>query len=138
MIETNRFFLQKEGVNRIVLRYKIGTQSDRKSQKRGSSPRNLLTMPKYGSTPPPPAPIPKWGQTTKHKGQYTKQWGPNANIDQQYITKWGRLHNTTARILQYRTNIKNKYNNDVITYTNENSSINFETWWFIFQSLISH
>ncbi len=49
MIETNRFFLQKEGVNGIVLRYKIGTQSDRKSQKRGSSPRNLPTMPKYGS-----------------------------------------------------------------------------------------
>ncbi len=51
VIETNRFFLQKEGVNRIVLRYKIGTQSDRKSQKWGSSPRNLPTMPKYGSTP---------------------------------------------------------------------------------------
>ncbi len=28
VIETNRFFLQKEGVNRIVLRDKIGTQSD--------------------------------------------------------------------------------------------------------------
>ncbi len=27
MIETNRFFLQKEGVNQIVLRYTIGTQS---------------------------------------------------------------------------------------------------------------
>ncbi len=33
-------------------RYKIGTQSDRKSPKRGSSPRKLPTMPKYGSTPP--------------------------------------------------------------------------------------
>ncbi len=28
-----------------------GTQSDLKSQKRGSSPRNLPTMPKYVSTP---------------------------------------------------------------------------------------
>ncbi len=28
VIETNRFFLQKEGVNWIVLRYKIGTHSD--------------------------------------------------------------------------------------------------------------
>ncbi len=34
-----------------------GTQSDRKSQKRGSSPRNLPTMPRYGSTTPPP-PLP--------------------------------------------------------------------------------
>ncbi len=56
MIETNRFFLQKEGVNRIVLRYKIGTQSDGKSQTRGSSPQNLPTMPKYGSTPLPLGP----------------------------------------------------------------------------------
>ncbi len=54
VIETNWFFLQKEGVNRIVLRYKIGTQSDWKSPKRGSSPRNLPTMPKYGSTHPRP------------------------------------------------------------------------------------
>ncbi len=54
MIETNHFFLQKKGVNRIVLRYKIGTQSDWKSPKQGSSPRNLPTMPKYGCTPPPP------------------------------------------------------------------------------------
>ncbi len=45
-------FLQKEGVNRIVLMYKIGTQSDWKSPKRGWSPRNLHIMPKYGSTSP--------------------------------------------------------------------------------------
>ncbi len=31
-----------------------GTQSDRKSKKLGSSPRNLPNMPKYGSSPPPP------------------------------------------------------------------------------------
>ncbi len=31
-----------------------GTQSNRKSQKRGSSSRNLPTMPKNASTPPPP------------------------------------------------------------------------------------
>ncbi len=40
------------------MRYKIGTQSDRKSKKRGSSLRNLPTMPKYGSTPHPPPPLP--------------------------------------------------------------------------------
>ncbi len=28
LIKANRFFLQKDGVNRIVLRYKIGTQPD--------------------------------------------------------------------------------------------------------------
>ncbi len=48
----NPNYLQKEGVNRIVLRYKIGTQSDCKSQKWGSSLRTPPTMPKYGSTHP--------------------------------------------------------------------------------------
>ncbi len=52
VIETNWLFLQKEGVNQIVLRYKTGTQSYWKSQKQWSSPRNLPTMPKYGSTHP--------------------------------------------------------------------------------------
>ncbi len=42
--------MQKEEVNQIVVVYKIGTQSDRKSQKRGSSRRNLPTMPTFGST----------------------------------------------------------------------------------------
>ncbi len=37
-------------------RYKIGIQSDWKSPKRGSSPRNLPTMPKYGCTHPPSPP----------------------------------------------------------------------------------
>ncbi len=46
------FFCRKRGVNRIVLRYKVGTQSDWKSPKGGSSLRNLPTMPKYGSTRP--------------------------------------------------------------------------------------
>ncbi len=41
-------------VNQILMRYKIGMHSDRKSQKRGSSLWNLPTMPKYGSTPLPP------------------------------------------------------------------------------------
>ncbi len=53
MIETNLFFLQKEVVNRITLKHKIGTQSYRKCKKQGSSSRNYPTMPKYGSTPPP-------------------------------------------------------------------------------------
>ncbi len=53
VIDINWFFLQKEGVNRIWLHHTIGTKSDRQSQKRGSSPRNLSTMPKYGSTPLP-------------------------------------------------------------------------------------
>ncbi len=35
VIETNQFFLQKEGVNQIMMRHNIGTQSDRQSQKWG-------------------------------------------------------------------------------------------------------
>ncbi len=49
------FFLQKEGINRInriVLRYNIGTQSDRKSKKWVLSLQNLPTIPKYGRTHP--------------------------------------------------------------------------------------
>ncbi len=42
-------FSAERSVN--MLRYKIGTQSDWKSPKLGSSPQNLPTMPKYGSTP---------------------------------------------------------------------------------------
>ncbi len=52
VIETNQFFLQKEGANQIMMRHKIETQMDRKSQKWGSSPQYLSTMPKYGSTLP--------------------------------------------------------------------------------------
>ncbi len=52
VIETNQFFLQKEGFNWIMLRYKIETQLDCKYQKWGSSPWNLPSMPKYGSTHP--------------------------------------------------------------------------------------
>ncbi len=47
-----QIFLQKEWVNRILLKYKTGTHSDRKSPKQGSSLRNLPTIPKYGSTTP--------------------------------------------------------------------------------------
>ncbi len=43
-------FPQKEGVNEIMLMHKLGTQSERNSQTRGSSPENLSTMSKYGST----------------------------------------------------------------------------------------
>ncbi len=35
-----------------MVRHKIETQSNRKAQKQGSSPHNLPTMPKYGSTLP--------------------------------------------------------------------------------------
>ncbi len=49
VIETSQLFLQKEQVNRIVLRYKIGTQSDWKKNP-GASPRNLPAMPNYEST----------------------------------------------------------------------------------------
>ncbi len=52
-IDTNWFFLHKEGVNWIWFHYAIGTNSDRQSQQRGASPQNLPTMPKYGSTPLP-------------------------------------------------------------------------------------
>ncbi len=52
VIETNQFFLQKDGVNQIMMCHKIGTQFDRKSQKCGSSMQNLTTMPKYGSNLP--------------------------------------------------------------------------------------
>ncbi len=45
-------FLQKEGVNQIVMGHKIETQSDRKTQTRGSSPRNLPTILKYRSMLP--------------------------------------------------------------------------------------
>ncbi len=55
VIETNRFFLQKEGVHRIVVRYKQGANRIENPPKRGSSQRNLPTMPNYGSTPPPSA-----------------------------------------------------------------------------------
>ncbi len=46
-------FLQKEMVNRIVLSYKIWTQSDWKFAKWGSPPNNLPTMHKYVSAPLP-------------------------------------------------------------------------------------
>ncbi len=48
----NQFCLQKEGLNQIMMRHKMGTQSDRKSQKWGSSARTLPTIPKYGRTLP--------------------------------------------------------------------------------------
>ncbi len=42
--------LQKEGINLIVVEYKIGTQSDWKCPKQGPSPWNLPIMRKYGSS----------------------------------------------------------------------------------------
>ncbi len=50
VIETKQCYLQKEGVNQIMIRHKIGTQSDRKSQKQLPSPQNLSAMQRYGST----------------------------------------------------------------------------------------
>ncbi len=52
VIETTRFFLQKEGGQSEPDEAYTGTQSDEKYQKRGSSPQNFLIMPKYGSTLP--------------------------------------------------------------------------------------
>ncbi len=49
VIDTNWFFCKKKG-----LHHTRGTNSDWQSQKLGSSLQNLPTMPKYGSTPPPP------------------------------------------------------------------------------------
>ncbi len=46
-------FLQKERVNQIMMRHKIGTQLDQQYQKWGSSLQNLPTMPKYVNTLPP-------------------------------------------------------------------------------------
>ncbi len=49
MIETNQFFLLKDGVNQIVMRHKIGTQSDRKSQKQRGDHREIsLPWPSMG------------------------------------------------------------------------------------------
>ncbi len=45
-------FSQKEGVNRITMSHKIRILSNWKSQKWGSSQRNLPNMPKYRSTLP--------------------------------------------------------------------------------------
>ncbi len=53
VIDTNRFFLQKEGVNQIWLHHTIGTKSDRHSQKWGSSQQNLPTMLVWEYPPPP-------------------------------------------------------------------------------------
>ncbi len=53
--ESNReklIFLQKEGVNQIVMSHTVGTDSDQKFQKQGSSPQNLPTMPKTKKYPP--------------------------------------------------------------------------------------
>ncbi len=47
------FFLQKERVNQTRMRFKIGTKSDWKSQKPGSSSQNLLPISKYETTPTP-------------------------------------------------------------------------------------
>ncbi len=46
-----KFYDWKVGVNQIDPGYWKGIQSVRRSQKQGSSPRNLPTMPKYWSTP---------------------------------------------------------------------------------------
>ncbi len=51
VIDTNRLFLQKEGVNQNEIACKIGTHSDQKLQNGGTSQQNLPTMPKYESTP---------------------------------------------------------------------------------------
>ncbi len=52
MIETNRIFLLKEGVNKIELGIKKkGTQWDWKMSKMGSIEQKFLTMFKYGSAP---------------------------------------------------------------------------------------
>ncbi len=67
MIETTQFCLWKERVNRIVLKYKIGTQSDRKSQKRGGHHYGTsLPCISMGVTPlgmPPPQPPPEFNIT---------------------------------------------------------------------------
>ncbi len=44
MIETNRFFLQKEGVNKIELGIKKGPRGIGKCQKRGSIERKFPTI----------------------------------------------------------------------------------------------
>ncbi len=38
----------REGFNQIVMRHKVGTQSDRKSQKRGHRPRTSLLYTSMG------------------------------------------------------------------------------------------
>ncbi len=53
MIEPNRFFLQKEGVNKIRVGHKKGPNGIGKCKKRGSIERKFPTMFKYGSTPLP-------------------------------------------------------------------------------------
>ncbi len=51
MIETNRIFLQKDGVNLIAMPFKIRTQSDRKSKKRGHYIGTFLPSPSIGVSP---------------------------------------------------------------------------------------
>ncbi len=57
MIETNRFFLQKEGVNKIELDIHNGPIHNGigKCQKRGSIERKFPTIFKYGSAHLPQA-----------------------------------------------------------------------------------
>ncbi len=52
VIETNQFFLQREGVNCIVLRYKIGTESDWKSPKWGHHRGTAIPCTSMGVPPP--------------------------------------------------------------------------------------
>ncbi len=53
MIETTRFFLQKEDVNQIALRYKIGTQLHHISKTWGSHRGTSLPCPSMGEPPSP-------------------------------------------------------------------------------------
>ncbi len=52
-IETDRFFLQKQGVNKIKLGRKKGPNGIGKCQKWGSIEQTFPTMFKYGSSPQP-------------------------------------------------------------------------------------
>ncbi len=66
----NRFFRQKEGVNRMVLRYKIRTNRIENHQNGGHHSATSLPCPSMGVPPPPPPP--PWAATslpTIHPGQ---------------------------------------------------------------------
>ncbi len=53
VIDTNQLFLQKERVNQIRIRCKIGIYSDWKSQNRDHHSRTFLPCPSMRVPPPP-------------------------------------------------------------------------------------
>ncbi len=77
------------------MRHKIGTQSILKSQKWGSLPGNLPTMPKYEVPSPGPSPrfwhtlIDEWS-VSKHHLQHITLHSTLGKLDKIYMCQWSR------------------------------------------------